>query len=132
MPTAYSIQFSPPFPTLQVGCFRTEEFEGVSDVKALIDTGADGTLVPASILRSIGVQPSYSARMRSHWGEWRLVKVSIIDMSISDMLFPAIEVVADEKSDTILLGRNILNRVILLLDGPGRTTDVLTRRPIRL
>jgi hypothetical protein len=30
------------------------------------------------------------------------------------------------------LGRNILNQLILLLDGPGQQTDILERRPSRL
>ena len=70
--------------------------------------------------------------MRSHWGEWRFVKIGVIDMALDGILLPAVEVVADEKSDIILLGRNVLNRLILLLDGPGRQMDILTRRPRRL
>jgi hypothetical protein len=29
----------------------------------------------------------------------------------------------------IILGRNVLNRLILLLDGPNELADVLERRP---
>jgi hypothetical protein len=45
---------------------------------------------------------------------------------------PAIEVVADDISDQVLLGRNALNKLILLMDGPRQQTDVLKRRPARL
>ncbi len=39
-----------------------------------------------------------------------------------------LEVIADEQSEAILLGRNVLNRLILLLDGPAQETDVLATR----
>lgn len=44
----------------------------------------------------------------------------------------AIEVAADKQDNRILLGRNLLNRLILLLDGVHASTDLLTRRPSRL
>jgi hypothetical protein len=33
--------------------------------------------------------------------------------------------------EDVLLGRNVLNRLILLLDGPGALADVLSKRPGR-
>jgi len=38
-------------------------------------------------------------------------------------------VVGDEQGQEILLGRNVLNKLIVLLDGPGRQADVLVHRP---
>jgi hypothetical protein len=39
--------------------------------------------------------------------------------------FAAIQVVGDEVGDEIILGRNVLNRLRLLLDGPAAMLEVL-------
>jgi hypothetical protein len=36
---------------------------------------------------------------------------------------PAIEVVGDEQGNEIIIGRNILNRLVMTLDGPKRVLE---------
>lgn len=50
-------------------------------------------------------------------------------LEVEGQLLPGIEVVGDEQGRDVLLGRNVLNKLIVLLDGPGRLTAVLSRRP---
>lgn len=57
--------------------------------------------------------------------------VYLVDLEVAGQRLPAVEVVADNIGEDVLLGRNVLNRLILLLDGTARTTDVLNRRPAR-
>jgi len=40
---------------------------------AIIDTGADGTIVPDRYLQQIGARRALEARLRSQWGEARRV-----------------------------------------------------------
>ena len=49
-------------------------------------------------------------------------------MEIAGQRLPAVEVAADDLGEDILLGRNVLNKLILLLDGPRAQAGVLTRR----
>jgi hypothetical protein len=42
------------------------------------------------------------------------------------------DVVADSRSHKVLLGRNVLNLLILPLDGPHGLTDILSRRQARI
>jgi len=39
------------------------------ELTAIIDTGADGTIVPARYLRGIGARRAFEAGLRSQWGE---------------------------------------------------------------
>ncbi len=130
MSFAYNPTFYPPFPVLPV-VLRVFEGQSSDKLPALIDTGADVTFVPATLLRRLRAQDSHAARVRSHWGEWRVVTIFVIDIEVAGETLPAVDVIADEQGDMILLGRSVLNRLLLLLDGPGRQTDVLTRRPVR-
>jgi hypothetical protein len=68
-----------------------------------------------------------------------LIKVTLflIDIHLDIGFLPGIEVVRVLKSagifenDEIVLGRNVLNLLILLLEGPAQQTSILERRPRR-
>ena len=100
-------------------------------LSGLIDTGADATLIPQAQLQAIKAKEIYRARLRSHWGESRTVSVHLVDLQVAGHNLPGIEVLADDLMEDVLLGRNVLNRLILLLDGPAGEADVLTKRPGR-
>ncbi|MBX3000741.1 MAG: hypothetical protein KF893_19630 [Caldilineaceae bacterium] len=127
----YERTFNPAFPQLSARLHGMSSGKSSLEDSALIDTGADATLVPLDTLLQIEADFAYPVRISSHWGERRSVQVYRIDFEIAGQLLPAIDVVADDQGDTVLLGRNILNRLLLLLDGPRLQTDLLLRRPLR-
>jgi hypothetical protein len=62
--------------------------------------------------------------IRSQWRERYSVMLYLVDIQIGNLTLPGIEVVGDELSDEIVLGRNVLNRLRVLLDGPGETVEI--------
>lgn len=124
----YAQAYGLPFPQLPVVVIHPESNVRAASVPGLVDTGADATLVPTAQLRAIGAEEIYRASLRSHWGESRPAVVYLVDLQVAGYNLPGIEVIADEHSDALLLGRNVLNRLILLLDGPAQETEVLTAR----
>jgi len=91
---------------------------------ALVDTGADGTLIPISHLRSIQAYPIAEAFLRSHWGERRRVHLFRVDLRIDEISLPGVTVVEDDQGQEIILGRDVLNKLRLLLDGPMNELEV--------
>jgi predicted aspartyl protease len=132
MPHAYSTSYFPPFPTVPVILRNSESGAYTPELLAYIDTGADGTLAPATYLDGWTTLESYSVRMRSHWGEARNALVYVVDLEVAGHLLPGVDVVADTRGHEVLLGRNVLNLLIVLLDGPHGLTDILSRRPARV
>lgn len=120
----YLDDFYPAMPALVLRLGYPGEGLVVGPITALVDTGADGTLIPQPLLDEIGAPLVDSKRIRSHWGEWRQVLVFAVDMGIDDLRLPAIEVVGDEVGSEIILGRNALNRLSLLLNGPRQEIRV--------
>jgi predicted aspartyl protease len=116
----YLDEFVPPAPALVLRLGYPDGGLTVGSLSGLVDTGADGTIVPQSFLDEIGAPLVDSKRIRSHWGEWRQVLMFSVDMGIDGLHFPAIEVVGDEVGSDIILGRNVLNRLSLVLNGPRR------------
>lgn len=120
----YDADYEPPFPAVQVVLSNSEEGLHTDALDAVMDTGSDGTLVPIAYLRQILVSPLTDTRIRSHWGEWRSVQLFVVDLTIGNLTLPGVFVVGDDQGDEIVLGRNVLNKLRLLLDGPANLTDV--------
>ena len=66
------------------------------------------------------------ATVRSHLQD-NSVQVEIYreDFLLFDsLLLPGMELICDERGEGIILGRNVLNRLIMQMDGPGETVRV--------
>ena len=83
------------------------------------------------------MHPAAVLRARGLWSSYHEVTLFLIDIHLEIGILPGIEVVRVMKSDglfeneEIVLGRNVLNMLILLLEGPAQQTSLLERRPRR-
>lgn len=114
------------FPRLPVVIYAIAESAKTETLTAEIDTGADMTLVPLSHLQYIQAEEIYSAHLRGHWGNAYPVNIYFVDLEIEGQRFPGIEVIGDPHGATVLLGRNILNRLNLLIAGPEECTALVS------
>ena len=122
----YSEEYFPPAPVLKVSIAVPEESSTSREFSALVDTGADGTFVPTSILDNFDLPISYMTNVRSHLGEsLHNAPVYKVDLILFNSIrLPSVEVVGDDFGDRVILGRNILNLLKLNLDGPGKTISI--------
>jgi predicted aspartyl protease len=120
----YDDSYDPPAPIVSFSISARSTDRQV-DLKGLVDTGADGTIIPVSHLREIGARRAFSAGLRSQWGERRQVFLYLVDAQIGDVSLRGIYVVGDELGDECVLGRNVLNRLKLLLDGPSTLVELI-------
>lgn len=134
---AYANSKFPPAPILNIALSAPGEGAQTELAPALIDTGSDFTLVPEKWLRGLDAPRSRPARVRGLWSSYHEVTLFLIDIHLEIGILPGIEVVRVMKSDglfeneEIVLGRNVLNMLILLLEGPAQQTSILDRRPRR-
>lgn len=97
----------------------------IGPLPALLDTGADASLIPLVYLDRLRLKPVRQESLRSQWGERRSIGIYHIEMRIGDSLhLPWVEVVGDELGDEVLLGRNVLNQLRIVLNGPGQSVEV--------
>ena len=92
---------------------------------AILDTGSDATLVPLRHLQGIGARRVFEAGLRSQWGERRAVFLYLVDVQLGTLTLPGVYVVGDDLGDEVVLGRDVLNRLRLTLDGPALVTRLL-------
>ena len=120
---AYDAHFDPALPVLSIRLSAPAELSSGEWLTAIVDTGADGTLVPTAYLEvaeAIGVG---DAILRSVLGESREVHLFEVDLHFDGLTLPGVLVAADDQGSEVLLGRNVLNKLILLLDGLSGQTE---------
>ena len=122
----YDTTYDPPIPVCNVTL--TAPATGYSvELTAIVDTGADGTIVPVHHLGEIGARRAIEANLRSQWGERRSVFLYLIDLQVGESTLSGIYVIGDELGQETVLGRNILNHLWLSLDGPAELMQLLSR-----
>lgn len=124
---SYSNTYFPPAPVFQVKIAVPGESPRGSFQTALIDTGADGTFVPTKFLEKLELPIIHLTNVRSHLGD-RLHRVSVhkVDLILFEtILLPNIEVVSDDWGSNIIIGRNVLNKIKIHLDGPNQIVKII-------
>ena len=121
----YSAAYRPPMPTCYVslGLAGSEATSG--PFEALLDTGSDVSVVPYATLQKLGSRPVSRGRARSLWGDSRRVDVHVVALSLDGLRFGALQVLADEQGEEIILGRFVLNRLKIVLDGPAGMVEIV-------
>jgi len=120
----YSDEFDPPAPSCQLYLSATRRRRRVGPLSAMLDTGADGTLVPQKYIDEIGATRTFEMGLRSQWGERRVVYLYLVNLRIDEIELPGVFVVGDDQSKEIVIGRNVLNQLRIVLDGPSRTAEL--------
>lgn len=109
--------FDPPAPVAEV-VLRNPKSGTVSDALLLLDTGADVTLLPRAAVEQLGVQPIADQKyeLMGFDGSRSLAPIVMLDMVFLNRAFRGRYLLIEEERG--ILGRDILNHLILLLDGP--------------
>ena len=120
MPDYEALLFDPPAPTARVVLRKPDAGTAVSDVPLLLDTGADVTLLPRASVQALGVSPLANLRyeLMGFDGSKTSAPVVLVDMIFQNRVFRGRYLVTENECG--ILGRDVLNHVALLLDGPRR------------
>ena len=118
-------KFQPPAPVANVVFRNPNNGATWSDVPMLLDTGADVTLVPRVALEHLGIEPDPNRQyeLLSFDGSASLAQIAQLELVFLNRRFRGSYLLIDQ--DHGIMGRNILNAVQLVLNGPMLTWDEL-------
>ncbi len=123
MPAYDTTQFEPPAPLARVTLHNPDTGAIWSDVPMLLDSGADITLIPQTAVSELGVAvvPDSHYELISFDGNISFASVVRLDLIFCHRTFRGQFLLIDKTWG--ILGRNVLNAVPLLFDGPRLAWD---------
>lgn len=123
MPKYDAKDFDPPAPVAHVTLRHPATGVSVSDVPMLIDTGADATLLPAEFLDGLDIEleADTTYEVQGFGGETSQLQVVHLEMIFLGRKFTGQFLLIDQPMG--ILGRNILNAVSIVFDGPRSRWD---------
>lgn len=116
----YSDHYFPPAPVVNVTLCAQNTIE----VVGLIDSGADATIVPHIILNRIGARFARTSQMTGISGKPEAVALYIITVQIEHFTLPGIKAIASKATTEVIIGRDVLNHLIVTLDGIAGEIEV--------
>ncbi len=118
MPNYDASHFDPPVPVASVTLRNPHSGATVSDVQLLLDTGADVTLLPRMAVERLGVPLLVNEQyeLMGFDGSRSFARVVMLDVLFLRRAFRGRYLLTEVEPG--ILGRDILNHVMVLLDGP--------------
>jgi hypothetical protein len=118
------VAYDPPMPVLDIGISRPGLGTPSATVEAVVDTGADGTLIPRDILEQADAIFVDRAYLRGITGHRQPVDLYLITLHLGPLRIAGVRAVALPPGETPILGRDVLNQLNLALIGTAGVTEV--------
>lgn len=113
----YSRPFDPTMPIVEVSVRAVGTSHPASVVTALVDSGADATILPLSVLQQVGARYVRGRVMRGVTGIPENVDTYLVTIQIGPYVVNGIRAVAYDNNMDPIIGRDVLNNLVVTLDG---------------
>jgi len=113
----------PAFPIVEI-TITSESGQKVNGQVALVDTGADATIIPLNPLKSINARRVDTKFARNVDGSRYMVRLFSVTIDIGPYIVHGIDAIANENTPEIILGRDALNQLVVNLDGIAQVTNI--------
>jgi|SRR5262245_32887574 len=123
MPAYEASLFNPPAPLARVSLRNRANGNTVSDVPMLIDTGADMTLLPQARVDELAMADSLDIKyeLMGFDGRTSEARAAELDLIFQRRVFRGRFLIT--RQSVGFLGRDVINHLALVLDGPGLAWD---------
>lgn len=120
----YDLSFTPAAPQISIQVRSFGQTDGGVNIDAMVDSGADATMIPYNILKSINAVQAGSGHMLGVTGFRTVVHIYKVTIGIGLLTCPSVLVVAVQEEAEALIGRDVLNQFSVRLDGPAQVVEV--------
>jgi hypothetical protein len=121
----YNRQVAPPAPFLYVTISSPHDLSvAVSDVPAQLDTGADFSVVPSSLVERLRLVQLDETPVAGYGGHVTVEPTYLIGIAVQPYAPVIVRVVASREEPFVLLGRDVLNQFEIVLDGPRLVLEI--------
>jgi predicted aspartyl protease len=120
----YDRSYVPPMPVAKVEIWYAPAKSRVN-VDAIIDSGADATIVPQRYLERTGVRIHDRVWMRGMMSARSEVALYSLSLRVGSYVQGELSVVADPEGDEMVLGRDVLNHLQVTLNGIAGAVEIV-------
>ena len=128
IPYDYNSTYSPAAPFLPIAVDGYDPAKPPVIVLAFVDTGADGTMLPEDILRAVGAEYEDTVQMRGVAGGMQRLDRYTVRIQIESQVVHAVSAVATVAGGEALIGRDVLNHLVMTLNGPAEVAELQIER----
>ena len=114
----------PAFPVVEIEISVPHNKENRLGLRALVDSGADVTMIPTRYLHRLGARTIDRRRLRSSTDVSYAVDVYGVNLKLGPFHETALAVVGNRQSNDVIVGRDVLNHLIVTLNGLAGVTEV--------
>jgi predicted aspartyl protease len=119
-----SAYHGPARPVVEVSISKLGKSENTFSLRALIDSGADATMIPIRVLKHIGARQARQRRMTDASGLSYIVDIYEVVVQIGSFTVPKVYAIADRSNSEATIGRDVLNHLIVTLNGLAYTVEI--------
>ena len=118
----YHTTFRPPAPALEVEVINSQTGM-IETILAKIDTAADASVIPDILVQRLGLLDFDQFLAISFDGSLQLQSSYLVDLLVAGRKFTDLEVITTPLP-YILLGRDVLNQLVITCDGPRLAFEI--------
>lgn len=120
----YDNDYNPAMPVVDIEIGRAMDAASLA-LKAVVDSGADATIIPVHSLQEIHARRSRKMWMSGTTGGRVLVDLYQISIQFGPFAQTLLEVVGSAQTDEVIVGRDVLNHLTVTLNGPAHSVEVI-------
>ena len=120
---AFDRDFTPPAPVADVVVTHPVSSVNSGGLRGKLDTGADLTVIPESLVPQLALAARAHVWVRGYDGTFSQRPVYYVRFSLEGHELPAVRCIATDRRN-VLVGRNVLNRFVITLDGRNLRFEV--------
>lgn len=120
----YNSNYIPAMPLVEVDLRRMTSGNGLI-LTALVDSGADATMIPLDYLKRLKARKARQVRVRSVTGLSYIVDTYRVFLQVGPCRISHLTVVADRHNQQVILGRDVLlNQMVVTLNGLASVVEL--------
>jgi hypothetical protein len=120
----YVDQLNPPAPFAKVTVRCPATGSQAPDLPALVDSGSDRTILPGRVVAALGLVEDGRLHFQGFGGDVVELPVFLVEIHVHDLPKVLVRAGLGANEPHILLGRDVLNALKILLNGPKLLMDL--------
>lgn len=117
--------YDPAAPIADIVVSRTSTGGLEVTLSALVDSGADATMLPIGVLAQVGARFLETRQMRGATGHRLVVDTYLVTVRLGPHRLHGIQAVAMLEGMEAVVGRDVLNQLEIVLNGPANVLEIV-------